>query len=41
MSDKIKIVYNNGKELEVDKNTKIIDIVKLLPPQIKTRVVGS
>ena len=41
MSDKIKIVYNNGKELEVDKNTKIIDIVKLLPPPIKTRVVGS
>ena len=41
MSDKIKIVYNNGKELYVDKNTKIIDIVKLLPPQIKTRVVGS
>ena len=41
MSDKIKIIYNNGKELEVDKNTKIIDIVKLLPPQIKTRVVGS
>lgn len=41
MSDKIKILYNNGKELEVDKNTKIIDIVKLLPPQIKTRVVGS
>ena len=41
MSDKIKIVYNNGKELEVVKNTKIIDIVKLLPPQIKTRVVGS
>ena len=41
MSDKIKIVYNNGKELEVDKNTKIIDIVKLLPLQIKTRVVGS
>lgn len=41
MNDKIKIVYNNGKELEVDKNTKIIDIVKLLPPQIKTRVVGS
>ena len=41
MSDKIKIVYNNGKELEVDKNTKIIEIVKLLPPQIKTRVVGS
>lgn len=41
MSDKIKIVYNNGKELEADKNTKIIDIVKLLPPQIKTRVVGS
>lgn len=41
MSDKIKIVYNNGKELYVDKNTKIIDIVKLLPPPIKTRVVGS
>ena len=41
MSDKIKIVYNNCKELEVDKNTKIIDIVKLLPPPIKTRVVGS
>ncbi len=41
MSDKIKIIYNNGKELYVDKNTKIIDIVKLLPPQIKTRVVGS
>lgn len=41
MSDKIKIVYNNGKELEVDKNTKIIEIVKLLPLQIKTRVVGS
>lgn len=41
MSDKIKILYNNGKELEVDKNTKIIDIVKLLPLQIKTRVVGS
>lgn len=41
MSDKIKILYNNGKELEVEKNTKIIDIVKLLPLQIKTRVVGS
>ena len=41
MDNKISVTYNNGKRLLVNKNTKIIDIVKQLPIDVKTRVVGA
>ena len=41
MDNKISVTYNNGKRLLVNKNTKIIDIVKQLPIDVKTRLVGA
>ena len=41
MKDKLTITINNGKQLEVAVNTKIIDIIGLLPDNIRNKVIGA
>ena len=41
MKDKLTITTNNGKQLEVAVNTKIIDIIGLLPDNIRNKVIGA
>ena len=41
MDNKISVIYNNGKKVTVAKNSRIIDIEKELPNDIKTRIVGA
>lgn len=41
MNKKITVIYNNGKKVMVDINTKIIDIVKTLPGDIQKKIIGA
>ena len=41
MNNKVRITYNDGKQMDVLKNTKIVDVVAKLPNSLQKKIVGA
>lgn len=41
MNNKVRITYNDGKQIDVLKNTKIVDVVAKLPNSLQKKIVGA
>lgn len=41
MNNKVRITYNDGKQIDVLKNTKIVDVVTKLPNSLQKKIVGA